>query len=217
MNIAKLRQYLKYDIISVSYKRKVFMKLFKSLLVIALILFSSSLLAQNNTDFLNIGNKITFNGEDFYFGYSSNPLKNYYFEEFFPKGDIPERFNKMFTVTIFLHETANPKDAAATKASELERRKQNDPICHYMAYEKDNEFILDFLVSKSVGQELDFVEHNIHHYKQININGNNGIQSNFLSRRAYGDDITPFLKNLKTEKEKLILELTQTNVNCSLK
>ena len=193
------------------------MKLSKLLFFIAFILFTSSLFAQNYSDFLNIGNKITFNGEEYYFGYSSNPLKNYYFQEYFLKDDIPEKFNKMFTVTIFLHENANPKDASAAKAAELEQRKKTDPICHYMLYEKDNEFILDFLVSKSVGQELDFVEHNIHHYKQININGNNGIQSNFISRRAYGDDITPFLKNLKTEKEKLIMELTKTNINCSLK
>ena len=193
------------------------MKLFKSLFFIALILFSSSLFAQNYTDFLNIGNKITFNGEEYFFGYSSNPLKNYYFQEYFLKDDIPEKFNKMFTVTIFLHENANPKDASAAKVAELELRKKTDPICNYMLYENGNEFVLDFLVSKSVGQELDFVEHNIHHYKQININGNNGIQSNFISRRAYGDDITPFLKNLKTEKEKLIMELTKTNINCSLK
>lgn len=192
------------------------MKLFKSLFFIALILFSSSLFAQNYTDFLNIGNKITFNGEEYYFGYSSNPLKNYYFQEYFLKDDIPEKFNKMFTVSIFLHEKANPKDASAAKVAELELRKKTDPICNYMLYENGNEFVLDFLVSKSVGQELDFVEHNIHHYKQININGNNGIQSNFISRRAYGDNITSFLKDLKTEKEKLITELTKTNLNCSL-
>ena len=193
------------------------MKLFKLLIIIALIMFSSSLFAQNNKDFLNIGNKITFNGEDFYFGYSLNPLKNYYFEEFFPKNDIPERFNKMFTVTIFLNDAANPKDAVATKVSEIERRKQTDPICNYMVYEKDNEFILDFLVSKSDGENLDFVEHNVHYYKQVSINGNNGIQINFYSHRAYGDDITPFLKNLKNEKEKIIMELTKTNIDCSLK
>ena len=193
------------------------MKLYKLLFFIALIMFSSSVFAQNDKDFLNIGNKITFNGEDFYFGYSSNPIKNYYFEEFFPKGDIPERFNKMFTVSIFLNENANPKDAAITKMSEIERRKQTDPVCNYMVYEKDNEFILDFLVSKSNGQYLDFVEHNVHHYKQVSINGNNGVQINFYSHRAYGDDITPFLKNLKTEKEKTIMELTKTNIDCSLK
>ncbi len=180
-------------------------------------MFSSSVFAQNDKDFLNIGNKITFNGEDFYFGYSSNPIKNYYFEEFFPKGDIPERFNKMFTVSIFLNENANPKDAAITKMSEIERRKQTDPVCNYMVYEKDNEFILDFLVSKSNGQYLDFVEHNVHHYKQVSINGNNGVQINFYSHRAYGDDITPFLKKLKTEKEKIIMEVTKTKIDCSLK
>ncbi len=193
------------------------MKLYKLLFFIALIMFSSSVFAQNDKDFLNIGNKITFNGEDFYFGYSSNPIKNYYFEEFFPKGDIPERFNKMFTVSIFLNENANPKDAAITKMSEIERRKQTDPVCNYMVYEKDNEFILDFLVSKSDGENLDFVEHNVHHYKQVSINGNNGIQINFYSHRGYGDDITPFLKNLKTEKEKIIMELTKTKIDCSLK
>lgn len=193
------------------------MKFFKLLFFITLILVLSSLFAQNNTDFLNIGNKITFNGEDFYFGYSSNPIKNYYFEEFFPKGDIPERFNKMFTVTIFLNENANTKDATITKISEIEQRKQTDPVCNYVVYEQDNEYILDFLVSKSNGENLDFVEHNVHHYKPININGNNGIQINFYSHRAYGDDITPFLKNLKTEKEKIIMELTKTKIDCSLK
>ena len=193
------------------------MKLFKLLFFIALILVSSSLFAQNNTDFLNIGNKITFNGEDFYFGYSSNPSSNYYFEEFFPKGDIPERFNKMFTVTIFLNENANTKDATMAKISEIEQRKQIDPICNYAVYEQENEYILDFLVSKSAGENLDFVEHNVHYYKQVSINGNNGIQINFYSHRAYGDDITPFLKNLKTEREKLIMELTQMNIDCSLK
>ncbi|MBP5467978.1 MAG: hypothetical protein J6Z11_01885 [Candidatus Riflebacteria bacterium] len=193
------------------------MKLFKLLFFIALILVSSSLFAQNNTDFLNIGNKITFFGEDFYFGYSSNPIKNYYFEEFFPKGDNPERFNKMFTVTIFLNENANPKEATVAKISEIEQRKQIDPVCNYVVYENDNEFILDFLVSKSEGENIDFVEHNVHHYKQISINGNNGIQINFYSHRAYGDDITPFLKNLKTEKENIIMDLTKMNIDCSLK
>ena len=52
-----------------------------------------------------------------------------------------------------MNDAANPKDAVATKVSEIERRKQTDPICNYMVYEKDNEFILDFLVSKSDGKK----------------------------------------------------------------
>ena len=88
---------------------------------------------------------------------------------------------------------------------------------YFTVYEKDNEYILDFIVSRAKGENLDFVAHNIHHYKKVSMNGNNGIQTNFYSHRAYGDDITPFLKNLNTENKKLIMELTQTNINCSLK
>ncbi len=194
------------------------MKKIKICFIIVFTLIMSILNAQTAfKDYLNIGEKISFNGEDYYFGWSSKPQSNYYIEEFFPKGETPEKYNKMMTVSVLISDEANPENALKAKAYELEQRKKNDPVCGYMVLNNKDEYILGFIVSDSDGKVTNTVEWDIHYYKAMKINGKNAIKLTFYSQRAYGDNVLPFLNNLKTERDKLILEMTKTDYDCSLK
>ena len=83
--------------------------------------------------------------------------------------------------------------------------------------ENNGEYIIDFLVSDGADGKLNVVEADIHHYKPVIVEGKKAIQLNFYSRRAYGDDIIPFLESLKEKKVDWINELTQMKIVCKMK
>ena len=103
------------------------------------------------------------------------------------------------------------------KVNELEKRKKSDKCCNYLVYENDGEYIIDFLVSDGADGMLNVVEADIHHYKPVVVDGKKAIHLNFYSRRAYGDDIIPFLESLKEKKVDWIKELTQMKIVCKVK
>ena len=85
--------------------------------------------AQTVKEYFVTDNPIAFDNTHFYLGWSSNPSKGYFLHEYFPKGETPEQFNKMFTVSI-VETGITAKDAAMAKANELTKRKENDNICN---------------------------------------------------------------------------------------
>ena len=109
------------------------------------------------------------------------------------------------------------RDAVEAKVQELEERKKSDKCCNYLVYERDGEYVLDFLVSDGADGKLNCVEVDIHHYKPVTVNGKKAVQLNFYSRRAYGDDIIPFMESLKDKKDDWITELTQMKIVCKMK
>ena len=56
-----------------------------------------------------------------------------------------------------------------------------------------------------------------HFFKNQRPRKTGAVQLNFYSRRAYGDDIIPFLESLKDKKEDWITELTQMKIVCKMK
>ncbi len=124
---------------------------------------------------------------------------------------------KFETVSLAFTEVLTVRDAVEAKVQELEERKKSDKCCNYLVYERDGEYVLDFLVSDGADGKLNCVEVDIHHYKPVTVNGKKAVQLNFYSRRAYGDDIIPFLESLKDKKEDWITELTQMKIVCKMK
>ncbi len=187
----------------------------KKLLLTSLLFFCCvSLYSQEAVDFLQIGKTLKFNGEKFYLKWSSHPRDYYYIQEWVPKKESPETYNQMFTVTLHLSEELTPALAVQYKVAELEKRSETDKCCNYNVFENDGEYILDFLVSEGEEGYLKVVEHDIHHYKQVHINGKKALQLNFYSHRSYGDDILPFLQKLQEDRTVLIEAVTKMKIKC---
>ncbi len=172
-------------------------------------------MAQKSKDELKAGESITYAGIPFYLGYSSHPVKDYYFQEYFPKGEKPDSYRQMFTVSLHYSKSLTPAQAVEAKAKELGERKKTDQCCNYAVMENNGEYMMDFLVSapdKDDPDALSVVEFDIHRYRQVEVNGKKAIQLMFYSRRAYGDDIIPFLTKLKTERDNMLKDMIQADV-----
>lgn len=167
----------------------------------------SGLIAQEPTAKFNVGNPIRFGKEKFHLGWSSHPAENYYIQEYFPKGEQPESYRQMYTLSLHFGDRT-PSEAVEAKIAELNaRRKNGDALCRYAVYENDDERMLDFLVSAGENGTLSVVEWDIHRYRQIEIDGRPALLLMFYSHRAYGDDILPFLKKLPEKRTERLEEL----------
>jgi hypothetical protein len=158
----------------------------------------------NQTSFAQVTNYygtpdvITFNNIDYNFSWSAHPDARYYKHEYLPKGEVADHFNTMLMLE-FIQGDLSAKDAAQAQIKELIKRKKTDVVCNYDMVESPDgkEFILDFLMSDGEADKLRLVEWNAYHYKAYTDKaGHNGVVLFGLSHRAYGGDISAFLKSL---------------------
>ncbi len=182
--------------------------------VISLIISLSclSLSAQSATEYFNVGNPIKYCGTKYYFAWSAHPQANYYLQEYLPQGESFERYNQMFTVSVIFWDRT-PLEAVQAKIAELEQRKQTDPITNYIAAENNGEYILEFIVSDSNNGKMNTVEVNVHHYKQMTINGKTASVLSFYSSRAYGDDITAFIQSIPDKRNAWHEDMSNLKIN----
>lgn len=168
-------------------------------------------------DYLHVGKTLKFQDKKFELKWCQHPIEAFFLQEWLPKGETFDNYEQMLSVSLSFSETLSVKYFVDAKVHELEERKKSDKCCNYLVYENDGEYIIDFLVSDGADGLLNVVEADIHHYKPVVIDGKKAIQLNFYSRRAYGDDIIPFLKSLKDKKTDWINELTQMKIVCKMK
>lgn len=170
--------------------------------------------------YFNAGNPIKFNEENYYFAWSSRPYDFYMLQEYLPKGQKFEDYTRMFTVSVIFYGNApfNSAKAVEMKVAELEETKKKDPVCNYNVLENNGNYILDFIVSKSDDKgNLEFVEVDIHYYRDMTLDGNKASCLLFYSHRAYGDDIMPFLESLPNLRDKWYQEITNLNITPEFK
>lgn len=167
-------------------------------------------------DYIGVKGPVEFCGQEFYLAWSSHPMETYYLQEYLPKGETLERYNEMLTLSVLIWDKT-PREAAYAKAEELEQRKKTDKVCQYMVAENDGEYIVDFIVSDSNGDTLDCVEADVHHYRQITVNGRKATMLTFYSRRAYGDDILPFMQTIPTLRPQWYDALSRLNIKPHIK
>lgn len=168
-------------------------------------------------DYLNVGDSISYGDETYYLGWSANPSEGYYLQEYFPKGEVAEHYNQMVTISVHYMEGLTPEIASDAKVNELEQRKKTDACCNYKTYENGNDRMIDFLVSAPNPQNpelLSIVEFDIHLYKQVEIKGKQALQLLFYSKRAYGDDIMPFLQGLSDFRSKALKKMIKSDIKC---
>ena len=193
------------------------MKKLFSILSLLSIMTWGTLKAQNVEDVLDV-KSLNFQGVEYQLGWSAHNSVQC-IQEYFPKGEKPETFKKMFTINVFVADGVTPELAAQAKCIELDNRKKKDNCCHYKKFEnkKSGEYIIDFLVSDGEqGKEPTVVEFNLYRYKSIKVNGKNALQLIFYSRRAYNSDVYNLLSKLSDIRPEAIKQMVDTDVKVGL-
>ena len=150
-------------------------------------------------DRIGVTGPLTFNKTAFNLAWTSKPTDTYYIQEYLPKNETAEHFNQMLSIFL-LAADIKPSDAVQQKINELNDRKSPDK----------KEYMVDFVLGDS---KTDVEEFNIYRYKQIDL-GNKGkaLLVYAYSKRAYGNAITPFLKNLKSDRTNLLNVMSTSEI-----
>ena len=177
----------------------------KRRLVLFLMLMVQFFMAQNKVeDYLHLGDKYRFDNKDYKLVWSSHPASNFYKQEYILPNENVEKYTRMIMID-FLEGDLTPKDAISNFVNNLENSKKQNPIINYQMYEREDEYMLDFIISKNSqdGKEVLILERNVYRYFRINTPKRKGILLFGVSDRAYTkkemDNMFSVLKNNKLE------------------
>lgn len=177
----------------------------KKRLVLFLMFIAQFVMAQNKVeDYLHLGNKYRFDNKDYELVWSSHPASNFYKQEYILPNENVEKYKRLILID-FIEGDLDPKDVLSSLANSLENSKKQNPVINYKVYEKNNEYMIDFIMSENSqdGKEVLILERNVYRYFRINTPKRKGILLFGVSDRAYTkkemDNMFSVLKNNKFE------------------
>ena len=177
----------------------------KRRLVLFLMFITQFVMAQNKVeDYLHLGSKYRFDNKDYELVWSSHPASNFYKQEYILPNENVEKYKRLILID-FIEGDLNPKDVLSSLANSLENSKKQNPVINYKVYEKNNEYMIDFIMSENSqdGKEVLILERNVYRYFRINTPKRKGILLFGVSDRAYTkkemDNMFSVLKNNKFE------------------
>ena len=177
----------------------------KRRLVLFLMFIAQFVMAQNKVeDYLHLGSKYRFDNKDYELVWSSHPASNFYKQEYILPNENVEKYKRLILID-FIEGDLNPKDVLSSLANSLENSKKQNPVINYKVYEKNNEYMIDFIMSENSqdGKDVLILERNVYRYFRINTPNRKGILLFGVSDRAYTkkemDNMFSVLKNNKLE------------------
>ena len=177
----------------------------KKRLVSFLMFIAQFVMAQNKVeDYLHLGSKYRFDNKDYELVWSSHPASNFYKQEYILPNENVEKYKRLILID-FIEGDLNPKDVLSGLANSLENSKKQNPVINYKVYEKNNEYMIDFIMSENSqdGKDVLILERNVYRYFRINTPKRKGILLFGVSDRAYTkkemDNMFSVLKNNKFE------------------
>ena len=185
----------------------------KRRLVLLLMLMVQFFMAQKKVeDYLHLGDKYRFDNKDYELVWSSHPASNFYKQEYILPNENVEKYTRMIMID-FLEGDLTPKDAISNFVNNLENSKKQNPIINYQMYEREDEYMLDFIISKNSqdGKEVLILERNVYRYFRINTPKRKGVLLFGVSDRAYTkkemDNMFSVLKNKKLDLVNKIIQI----------
>ena len=177
----------------------------KKRLVLFLMFIAQFVMAQNKVeDYLHLGSKYRFDNKDYELVWSSHPASNFYKQEYILPNENVEKYKRLILID-FIEGDLAPKDVLSSLANSLENSKKQNPVINYKVYEKNNEYMIDFIMSENSqdGKDVLILERNVYRYFRINTLKRKGILLFGVSDRAYTkkemDNMFSVLKNNKLE------------------
>lgn len=149
-------------------------------------------------DRLGVQGPIDFDGTQFGLASVIQPQSGYTKQEYLPDGEGLDAWRSMILVEL-LEGDMTVADVARSQIEMLADRRSTDPYVNYDIFISDDEssIVLDFLLSGSSDTGEAIVEWNGYRYTRAEGDGvTAGVWLVGISRRAYGDDITPFIAQL---------------------
>ena len=185
----------------------------KKRLALFLMFIAQFVMAQNKVeDYLHLGSKYRFDNKDYELVWSSHPASNFYKQEYILPNENVEKYTRMIMID-FLEGDLTPKDAISNFVNNLENSKKQNPIINYQMYEREDEYMLDFIISKNSqdGKEVLILERNVYRYFRINTPKIKGVLLFGVSDRAYTkkemDNMFSVLKNKKLDLVNKIIQI----------
>ena len=177
----------------------------KKRLVLFLMFIAQFVMAQNKVeDYLHLGDKYRFDNKDYELVWSSHPASNFYKQEYILPNENVEKYKRLILID-FIEGDLAPKDVLSSLANSLENSKKQNPVINYKVYEKNNDYMIDFIMSENSqdGKDVLILERNVYRYFRINTPKRKGILLFGVSDRAYTkkemDNMFSVLKNNKLE------------------
>ena len=177
----------------------------KRRLVLFLMFIAQFVMAQNKVeDYLHLGSKYRFDNKDYELVWSSHPASNFYKQEYILPNENVEKYKRLILID-FIEGDLAPKDVLSGLVNSLENSKKQNPVINYKVYEKNNEYMIDFIMSENSqdGKDVLILERNVYRYFRINTPKRKGILLFGVSDRAYTkkemDNMFSVLKNNKFE------------------
>ncbi len=185
----------------------------KRRLVLFLMLMVQFFMAQKKVeDYLHLGSKYRFDNKDYELVWSSHPASNFYKQEYILPNENVEKYKRLILID-FIEGDLNPKDVLSGLANSLENSKKQNPVINYKVYEKNNEYMIDFIMSENSqdGKEILILERNVYRYFRINTPKRKGVLLFGVSDRAYTkkemDNMFSVLKNKKLDLVNKIIQI----------
>ena len=185
----------------------------KRRLILFLMLIVQFFMAQKKVeDYLHLGDKYRFDNKDYKLVWSSHPMDNFYKQEYILSNENVEKYTRMIMID-FLEGDLTPKDVISNFVNNLENSKKQNPIINYQMYEREDEYILDFITSKNSqdGKEILILERNVYRYFRINTPKRKGVLLFGVSDRAYTkkemDNMFSVLKNKKLDLVNKVIQI----------
>lgn len=187
-----------------------------ALIIAAVFTYAVSTIAQTKskaTDYLNVAGPVNFDKKAFFLDWSSNPVANFYKQEYLAKNEITGQYNTMLLIDAVVS-NKTVAAVAAEKIEELKKLKINNPMVNYESFNNPTtgEYMIDFLLSANTadGKQLSIVERNVYRYKAFtDKSGKKGVLLFGVSKRSYGNNINSFLTALKTNKSELVTQVSK--------
>ena len=185
----------------------------KRRLILFLMLMVQFFMAQNKVeDYLHLGDKYRFDNKDYELVWSSHPASNFYKQEYILPNENVEKYKRLILID-FIEGDLNPKDVLSSLANSLENSKKQNPVINYKVYEKNNEYMIDFIMSENSqdGKEVLILERNVYRYFRINTPKRKGVLLFGISDRAYTkkemDNMFSVLKNKKLDLVNKVIQI----------
>ncbi|UFH57529.1 hypothetical protein [Spirosoma sp. KNUC1025] len=165
-------------------------------------------------DYLGVPGPIRFADNAYQLAWTAHPSATFYKQEYIAAGDKPEQFKTMLLVDVI----TNPvelRDVVRTKTDELQRLKQQNPLVSYEVFERNGEYLLDFLLSQNTpdGKRIRIVERNVYRYKTVvTKSGQPAVLLFGVSTRGYDGEVTPFLAALKANRSIMLRQFSQVSL-----
>ena len=185
----------------------------KRRLVLFLIFMVQFFMAQKKVeDYLHLGDKYRFDNKDYKLVWSSHPASNFYKQEYILPNENVEKYKRLILID-FIEGDLNPKDVLSGLVNSLENSKKQNPVINYKVYEKNNEYMIDFIMSENSqdGKDVLILERNVYRYFRINTPKRKGVLLFGVSDRAYTkkemDNMFSVLKNKKLDLVNKVIQI----------